>query len=267
MRWVWWVVWGVVAAAIVAWLAWGRISIFHSTDEKEMYAAQTLPLVDGAVVSQTFVADYPGLDRIDLYFQNRGVGAGAVQMHLKADSCDNPADLVEFALPETSIADNAFYPVQFPPLDDSAGRRYCVVLEPRGLAEENELAVFASKTDVYPAGQADYRPPPAKSAPEGAVESPPVQASPAFSATHFIWLPMIFANPVENKAIGRPDIGFLLYYSGPVPGTLLALLAHISAFKPFVLGSPWFYAVLGGVYLVMLAIFARAIWTTGRISE
>ncbi|MBN1995845.1 MAG: hypothetical protein JW953_24375 [Anaerolineae bacterium] len=209
-----------------------------------LYSTQVYYLFGQARLTQEFKARYPGLDRVELYLTADGPveGEGQVVFRLK-DSCTAGEDLETITVPYASIVNGRRpYPFTFLPIDDSAGRSYCLILETLSLDYPTRLGVYASGVNVYPPGKARYEPDPLKRAT-------------SFKANYFIWLPLIQKN--GSLAQADFDIGFRLHYNGLALDTLQALLAHLSAHKPCLFGLPCFYILLLVIYLIALAVF----WT------
>lgn len=225
------------------WLVFGRISLYTSP-YKRLYSTMFYFWGD-ATVLQDFEAEYPGLYRIDVYFGKLDGAEGEIIFHLK-DSCDASVDLETLVVQSSDVIGDEFHPFIFSPLDDSTGRRFCLILENLSLTKQNQLGVYVSNFDVYSKGAAKYERSPM---PE---EHHEISSTPTFSPTHFIWLPIVAkyeAPPQES------DIGFQLYYNGPALDTMKALLTRMSAHKPYFFGVVWFYIFLFAVYLMNLILF------------
>ncbi len=239
-------VWGALALALIGYLGWGRLPWFYSTNYPELYSGSLYQLSAIHQVTQTFQARYPGLHQVDVHFMNQGRNDGQLTFHLR-ESCAGD-DLVTQVVPEAAIGDNRDYSFQFSPIDDSAFKEYCLVLEVTATPPVEKLAVYASQTDIYPDGAAAYRgddPTP-----------PPPTAQPQFEPAYRVWLPAIFS----HKSAANFDIGFNVFYAGPALATLQALLVNLAAYKTFPFGQPWFYPLIGLFYIVGVVFLVRAVW-------
>jgi len=234
------------------WIVFGRVSLLDSPLHRleELYSVSSYPMLNGARISQSFKAVYPGLYRIDVLFNKRNDGKGKVIIHLR-QSCNAAADLETITIQISEIGDTGFYPFIFPPIADSINREFCIVIESQSLENQSQLEVYASAVDVYEGGEAKYE--------SNLVEVERNKLSPTsiFSPTHFIWLPIVEKSR-ENVHTGF-DMGFQLYYYGPVLDTVEVLVTRLSANKPYFFGEPWFYGVILGVYVIDLILLWVAV--------
>ncbi len=253
-----WVVFGAIVIFLLGWGVTARPAWFYSTNYPALYSTQQLQLSHSSRVMQSFLARYPGLYRIEIHFSNHGKNTGRLVFRLK-ESCSANADLVTQVVPEASIADNAEFAFEFPPLDQSAFREYCLVLEQLPDQPLDELAVYASSTNLYPDGATifDAAPPPAHPA-----ERVPPAASPPVKPRYFVYLPAIF-NSHGSKDRHGYDIGFNIYYAGPLLPTLQALMINLARHKTFLFGQPWFYLAIFALYLIGLIFLLHYVWRRG----
>ncbi|MCB0167667.1 MAG: hypothetical protein KDI79_25800 [Anaerolineae bacterium] len=209
----------------------GHISHFKTIYYSPLYSTNIYSLAGNAQVTQEFEADYPGLYRIDLYFEPQAnSSSGEVVLHLK-QQCKDPADIKTFVVNPSNIVSPWALPFVFSPLDDSAGQHYCLVLESQSTAQNASLGVYASEVDVYPGGDATYK--------SNTVELPDSKTA---SLPYRTWLPLVQKAPaVDHRQF---DIGFNLYYNGSTGAIIQTLLGRLAANKPGLFGQPMFYLLL-----------------------
>ncbi|MCB0210943.1 MAG: hypothetical protein KDJ52_16505 [Anaerolineae bacterium] len=237
----------VLSIGFVAYLFFGtRVPTLQSVYYHPRYASAVYTLSGNAHVSQAFKADYPGLDRIDLFFQHQGAGEdGTILFQLK-DSCTSEQTITTIAIDYATIVDEQPQPFRFPPLDDSANRAYCFIVTSQS-TDQTAMGIYGSSyADTYPFGQANYQ---TNTLPTGETETP----TRAFA--HHAWLPMIYH---ATNVLETFDIGFTLHYNGPAETTLQTLLTRLAANKPFLFGRAGFYIFLLVLYLVIFGLFFRA---------
>jgi hypothetical protein len=247
---------------LAIWVALDRTSLFHSSHHKKLYS-DLYPLSGDAKIAQDFMSKYPGLYRIDIYFENRGdESKGEVLFRLK-ESCDASDDLETFVIPASGIVDGEFQPFVFEPIDNSAYRDFCIVLESDVVDKSDELGVYASWVDTYPEGTAIYR--------EDTIlkenddifrdDKSEFQNEVTSSPTYNVWLPIIIRSEVDLSNI-QSDIGFQLYYNGRILETLKVLLTRLSAHKPYLFGISWFYIFLFVFYWLTIVLFWLLVFKT-----
>jgi hypothetical protein len=241
---------------VTAWFGGNRIFWFHSAAYENLYESNTVSLYNESSLTQTFQAKYPGLSRIEIFFRNPGSNLGRVKIHLK-QTCQSPSSLVSFDVPESQISADQYYPLDFPPLDDSAGKEYCLVFETAGIATPNELLVHTSHSDIYAGGEAQFVVTEGKNQPNSVIV--PVPVSTVTPGKYIIWLPIIQQSRSSNAK--NVDIAFQLYYDGPLSGTLSALLDQLTAYKTFLFGQRWFYPLIAGMYVLALVGLLVYVWS------
>lgn len=238
-----------VSILLISWILWGRVPWFFSTNYPVLFSDRRISLADKQQISQNFRAMYPGLYRVDIHFENQGKDSGSISFRLK-NVCTDVGDLVSIIVPESQIEDNAEHRFEFHPIDESAFKEYCLVLEPLPDQPVDQLAVFASRTDIYPDGAASY----IKTKRAKPSEAPSLQ----FKPTHFVWLPAVFSNfGAENSDF---DLGFNVYYAGPVRPTLQALFVNLARHKTSLFGQPWFYPLIFILYVIAVALLLGIVW-------
>lgn len=236
------VVIGLVSVYVLGLRPAGFITSYYSP----LYSTHIYSLHGNARLTQEFIANYPGLSRIDLYFQPHSAAA-RLTVRLKT-SCASAEDIEIFS-PELREHPQARpYAFTFTPIDDSTARRFCLVLENQAAGTDASIGVYASNGDVYLDGEAKYR-----------LNTLDVKQGK-------IDYEIFFGFPLVLKS-GEPldpafDIAFKLHYAGEVGGTMQALLARLSAQKPSLLGYSEFYVFLGVSYVALLWLLFRLILQT-----
>lgn len=241
----------VILLGLVAELAVGRIDIFSTSYYSRYYSTVPYSLGGQAVITQEFQAKYPGLNRVELFFKRSGVDSDARLLFQLKNSCEAESSLAInsvkfFDLPETGL-----YVFEFPAINDSRGREFCAVVSTQALDAPAEVHIYASAADVYWSGRAIYQPDNSPR-PRQSIESKDSQTK------YLVWLPLV--QKFENtESVDDFDVGFRLYYDGPTQPTLLALIDHLAANKPFPLDTPSFYVFIGVIYVIGLLIFWRLV--------
>jgi len=227
-----------------------RVSWTETTRRKLLlYDGATVELFGDRTLEQTFTANYPGLSQIDILFEGAS-GEGQEVVFSVKSQCDSVETIVS-QVKEVAVTDGrAFQSFLFAPLDDSAGRSYCLELAAPGVEPGNALQFRLSNGDLYPSGRLTIRDPAAK--PEDVSRS--VSVSPPTSATSLpvrLFLPLVSSVSLEVTS-RYEDIGFRLRYSSPILPAARVLAARLTANKPFIWGVPWLYAGLILVYIILL---------------
>ncbi|MCB9076453.1 MAG: hypothetical protein H6631_02575 [Anaerolineaceae bacterium] len=236
-----------VGGYLAYWLYAGRLAGFSQTYYLPRYSTAVYALDGNAQISQEFEADYPGLHRIDLFFQHQvDSETASIIFHLK-NSCTTEDTLATIEVDYKTIVNNQPQSFSFPPLDNSAGHRYCFIVTSQSPQPPASMGIYSSYVDVYPAGQADYQ---VNTSAAAETETP------TLARPYHIWLPMIQRS---SKAVETFDIGFNLYYDGPVETTLQTLLAKLAAHKPFPFGRAGFYIGLTVLYLIVFGLLFRVV--------
>ena len=231
-----------------------RVSLFHTTHRQEIYSGKIYDLTGNARITQEFLARYPGLNRIDIYFDRQNTENNNRVRFLLKTSCNAAEDLKIFEVPVSNIIAGEPYAFDFPPIDDSAGQRFCFMLEMFPSSDTTELGVYGTNADAYPDGGATYRPNTIST------EADQLRDSVVHSPTHVVWLPIIERSRIKDSE--EFDIGFQLYYRGRLDETINVLLLYLSAHKPYIGTEPGFYLILFIVYLAGLIFFWFLMSTT-----
>lgn len=231
-----------IASYIVYQLFLGRTSIFETVYYSPLYATDIYFLNGDAQISQEFEAIYPGLYRIDLYFANQqSETSGEIVFQLKPH-CAALTAIETITIEPSSVVSKVAWPIIFEPLDDSAGRKYCIVVESRSTETRSSFGVYASGVDVYPGGKAKYK--------TNSIEPSPDSNEDKTVLQYRTWLPLVQKAP--NIAPQSFDISFTLHYNGSTISTLQALLRQLTANKPYLFGQPTFYLFLLLLYVGLI---------------
>jgi len=254
-----------IATGAVAWLLVGRLSLFQTGNRVDLDFGQTRQLLlqqvlwmsAGSRIEQDFLAKYPGLYRIDLFLARSGELAQPVTLafHLR-DSCDSQVDLrsVTTTISSADIGDEAFS-FSFAPVEETASRRFCFILEPISLPEQGHaVGVWVSRDSVYAAGQASYQAPPTEVMPTPTRAAPVDQPASAFG--NKIFLPLILGN-YPQPTYDNIDVGFQLHYSGRPLETVMTFFSYLVEDKRYFWSDPGFYVLLFAAYLVGVFLLSR----------
>jgi len=142
------------ALGIILGLVVGFAGIQYSL--REFYTGQ---LLSSAVVEyrdqsdrvgQTFVADYGGLQRVQIRLAGNPGEGGRLTFHLRT-SPEVSEDIVRLS---ASVEGDMWHTFQFPPVRDSAGRSFYFFLGAPASSEEGTLALWGAREDAYPQGEA-----------------------------------------------------------------------------------------------------------------
>ncbi len=178
-------------------------------------------LLPGVCPGQTFVADAPGLYRVDVMLANyQRTNTGPLVLHLRAA----PFAAVDWAtvtVDMAAVADNVFHTFSFEPLPLPAGVPAYFCLEAPTAQPGNAITLLPHRADAYAGGRALW-----------ATGAPLVQAA---------------------------DLTFRLYYRPGAQWAVEAGLQRLAANKPGVLGQPAFYRGLFFTYVVLLLALAGAL--------
>jgi hypothetical protein len=241
--------------ALTSWLLFGRLTLFRTAEQFSSRSMEPIKLENGVKAGQPFVAHYPGLYRIDVLlttFGHRDVPD--LVFHLQADG-PGGEELFTTSVDGAAIVDNAFQPFTFPPLDDSAGRRYFFYLESPGASQADALGVLVSSGDRDPEGSLYVT----RSRETPANRGSTILATPAAHFTHKVFLPLVAVSTGPEGWLPLQDIGFTAHYKGRPLETILTFFGRLAANKPLLWGSPWFYLLLLVLYLVLLIWFTRVL--------
>jgi len=240
----------ILLTAFTAEVAVGRTDLFVTSYYSPLYATVPYSMAGESVITQQFQARYPGLNRIELFVSKLGLDADArLVFHLK-DSCNAAADLATVTVDFARLPAEGLYAFKFPVIDNSRGRQFCVSANTEMLDAPAALYVYATATDVYRPGAANYFP---DNRPRLSAENKNSQAK------YFVWLPMVQKSEEPARPAHNFDVGFRLNYNGSTQATLMALADYLAAHKPFPLGAPAFYVFMGFIYAGGLIILWRLV--------
>jgi hypothetical protein len=181
-------------------------------------------LLPGQCPGQTFVADAPGLYRIDVLLATYArSNHGPLTLHVRGAPFA-AVDWATVSVDMSTVVDNAFQAFTFNPLPLPAGVPAFFCLEAPAAAPGNAVTLLPRQADSYLAGRALW------GAPAGGPE-------PA-------------ATPMSEAA----DLTFRLYYQPGATWAISAGLARLAADKPGLLGQPAFYRTLFMVYTLGLML-------------
>ncbi len=236
-----------------------RVSLAEATRAKSLlYTGRKVELANNTTLTQSFVANYPGLSQIDVLFVGQPEPQPVI-LTLKATCAATDVILSQHVdLPPAD--DLTYYSFTFEPLDDSVGQNYCLALT----APEGSVQIQLSGGDLYPFGELEIHTPEIEQA-----DALPAQNKPVVIADmpYKIYLPIVMIHPQDERVIYE-DIGFLLHYNGYFWPMAQVFAARLTANKPYIWGQPWFYAALVIVYAILLVGLFKLAWQMrGRSDE
>lgn len=106
-----------------------------------------------ATITQTFKADYGQLSGISLYFSTFGArrNTSMYRFELLDSTCQQTIRTTTFKA--AAVADNTYFDIHFPAVNDAKGKMYCFKVTPASLqAGQPPLAVQLSAPNLYAAG-------------------------------------------------------------------------------------------------------------------
>ncbi len=226
-----------------------RLSWGETTRRKLLlYTGDIVDLFADKLVDQTFVANYPGLSQIDVLLQNDDQlgGVKKITLHLR-DICTSEIDIFHGSIEIPPTTESVFYTFSFPPIDDSAGRSYCLILEASEVSSEAPIRLILSKGDLYPFGELTVHNHGREQIENKRISSPSTDNQ-ITNLPYKIFIPIVSkSNPVYNA-----DIGFKLRYKGQFWPTVQIFVARLIANKPYFLGDPRYYSGLVLLYVILL---------------
>lgn len=187
-------------------------------------------LLPGMCPGQTFVADAPGLYRVDVMLATyQRTNTGPLVLHVRA--APFAADWATATVDMAGVADNAFHTFTFDPLPLPAGVPAYFCLEAPAAQPGNAITLLPRRADAYPGGRA-------------------------------LWAD---GTPLTQAA----DLTFRLFYQPGARWAVAAGLERVAAGKPGVLAWPPFYTGLFGTFVVLLLALTAALThavLTGRLT-
>jgi hypothetical protein len=224
------------------WLWGGRISRFQSLySAPKLYQVNKLPLQQNHEVKQDFLADYPGLSQVDIFLTGSDGPTITLTLHIRTQ-CEAADDLRTAVAnqPSEQSDDRAMYSFLFTPIDTSANGKFCFILAPTLLPEQDQdIGLLASQIDVYPQGRLFYE------IPDINLETKTNVPQPALEGQYQNFLPLLLSSKPDDK---NTDLAFQLHYNGPVIDTLSIFLERLAEYKPMWFGQGVFYILLFLMY-------------------
>ena len=192
----------------------GMWQVAEDVRTEQPQASATVGELHGpATAGQTFVAEYPGLSRVEIRLATYARrNTGSLVFHLRA-APDAAEDLVALTFDAAEVEDNAYQIFEFPPIRDSAGRALYFYLEAPEAKPGNGITVWGATEDAYPDGEAVLR---------------------------------------GLKGHDVQDLAFRLGYDPPLAGRASIFMDRLTANKPLVWGDRWLYVSLAVAYLALL---------------
>jgi hypothetical protein len=206
----------------------GLLGVQQATEEVQTEQAEASAtvgeLIAGAAAGQSFTAEYGGLSEVAVKVgtyerQNRG----AVVFRL-----DGPGltEAITRTVDAAELEDNAYRAFEFPPIQDSAGKRFTFTLESPDAEPGEAITVWGAEEDVYPDGEATL------------------------------------TGLYRGKSVA--DLTFRLTYEPPLLDRADLFLERLAAGKPSLWGDRSLYVILGSAYLALLyALFVTAVGRDG----
>lgn len=228
------------------WFLVGQGSLYQSSYYGKLYGGRLLWLTSGSEVRQDFVANYPGLNQVDVFVKNLNPAISPEITFQLRQTCQAKNDLSRQVVfqPHGQIEGQTFYSFTFDPLEESTAQKYCFILTANTASDEQVIGVLAAEGDVYPFGQAFYQDPLFGKKPNKPQDTPAAQAN---SQDKFrLFLPIIQVHLSDNKNL---DVAFQLHYEGSCVETSQAFFDRLVADKPYWWGRPEFYTLLFAAYI------------------
>ena len=205
-----------VGMALLVCMTGGRKTVGQLGADQSQASQVVGELVASATIGQTFVAEYPGLSRVEVKLATYARrNSGPLIFHLRA-APNATEDVVTLTLDAAEIEDNAYHSFDFPPIRDSAGHTFYFYLETPEAEPDNAITAWGTTEDAYPDGKAVLR---------------------------------------DVPGHGVHDLTFRLEYNPTWWQTIEIVLGLLADHKPSVWGNPWFYVLLGVSYLLLLYAF------------
>jgi hypothetical protein len=164
---------------------------------------------------QTFVAEYDGLNQIKVRLDDLGRRNRSSFTFTLLRSPDDALPIVSLTRDAYKVNSNTYYALNFPPIEDSAGKGYAFCLAAPDADLAKAITVIGTVRDTYPDG-------------------------------HAVFTPGMWGQ-------GRiADLEFHLEYDLSPWAQAGVLLDRLGAGKPAFFSAGWFYALLIGAYLALL---------------
>lgn len=123
--------------------------------EQESATGLAEELLDGHSFGQTFMPEYNGLYRIDLYTATyaRENTHPVIFKICASSACQGGEELLRLELPVTQISNSGPTVISFPPISTEAGRSLYFSVESPGSIPGDAITVYRNEKDIYPDGQ------------------------------------------------------------------------------------------------------------------
>lgn len=123
-------------------------------DTAQLRFKKPIDLYPDRLVGQTFEAHAPNLCGVEVLFATFGQeNRWPITFHMVSAS-DPSRILIHREISPSSLMDNAWFGVFFPPIPNSKGQAYSFYIKAPELPAAGELALWSSNGDTYPAGAA-----------------------------------------------------------------------------------------------------------------
>ena len=213
-------------------------SLYQSAYYGKLYNTHLLWLTSGSEVRQEFVANYPGLNQVDVFVKSLNPAVPTEITFQLRQTCQSQSDLRKQVVvqPQDKIEGQIFYSFTFDPLEESTDQEYCFILTANTEGGEKVIGVLTGEGNVYPAGQAFYQEPSfGKNS-----DKPKITPAPQLYSEGKIrlFLPIIQAQLPSNENL---DVAFQLHYQGSRFETSRVFFNRLAEHKSYFWGSPGFY--------------------------
>lgn len=192
------------SALLMGLLVIGYVASSHLTVTEGQSVGLFAPTeIQGSVtVGQTFIAPYPGLNRIAVMMRSFDrVNTYDVIFHLKQGR-EAHEDIFTASFNARDVKDKQWQYFSFPPLDDSAGKTYYLYFESPGSTPGDAIAAMGQEGDPYPDGT-------------GYVNNEPAPGDMAFRTYYQAPLPERFGFVLARLAADKPSVlGNHYFYVG-----------------------------------------------------
>lgn len=210
-----------VSSIVLEWIGFPLTSQTTFDNEFELHSSRR--------VGQSFVAEAPGLCRLDLLLARQGPNSHPVIFHLQESQgvrdgvimIERNASVLE-DLSSAIRRPNTYQSFAFSPIEDSSGKEFFFYMESPLSTMEHPLLVKFQSRNVYLGGKR-------------------------------------YVDGMESSG----DLAFKAYYKGGGPLTTIdLLLGRLSQDKPFPLSQKAFYIIAFFAYLFLFARLVRVVYTS-----
>jgi hypothetical protein len=228
------------------WFLLSEGTLYQSAYYGKLYT-HLLWLTIGSEVRQEFVANYPGLNQVDIFVKSLNPAVPTEITFQLRQTCQSQSNLRKQVAvqPQDEIEGQIFYTFTFEPLEESTNQKYCFILTRNTEGDEKTIGVMNGERNVYPAGQAFYQEPLFEKTSNKPEVIPALQL---YSEGKIrIFLPIIQAHPPSNENL---DVAFQLHYHGSRFETGRIFFDRLITHKSYVWGNPEFYGLIFIAYIV-----------------